>query len=70
VNVWFAMYGYIGCENATVTVARSVVLAQARPTRPSETDKGRPRWHSRTLAQAECFCFERGTVSLRWETLA
>jgi len=43
VNVWFAMYGYIGCENATVTVARSVVLAQARPTRPSETDKGRPR---------------------------
>jgi len=70
------MNGYIGCENLTVTVARFVVLAQARPSRPSETNspkqdwQGQTRWHSRTLAQAECFCFERGIISLRRETLA
>jgi len=45
------------------TVARSVALAKA-------TCRSRPGWKTRTLAQAECSCFERGTVSRRRETLA
>jgi len=59
-------------RNMTVTgktMARFVALAQARPTRLGETCRSRPGWHTRTLAQAECSCFEQGTVSLRRETL-
>ena len=62
----------IGCEHVTVageTMVRYVTLAQARLTRPGETCRSK-LGVSRTLAQAESFGFERGTVSLRRESLA
>ena len=61
-----------GCEHVTVAgriVARFVALAQARLTCPGETCRSR-LGVSRTLAQAESSGFERGTVSLKRESLA
>jgi len=70
--MWYALYDCVecvndhvlsfGCEHVTVlgeVVARSVNLAQARGTRPSETCRCKPGV-SRTLAQAEDSGFERG----------